>query len=358
MNRSQLITELKQLRSSGIPLGTALTVSTDLLLQTWERLRPTPRRTEQTIIDSNEKSLVVHYGLWRILLPKLELKTLYRIVVLNKNANNVINDHNLWRELITRDLGIVPEFITNYRWYYLREMSFGVPLTLYRFDDGIIEEARFVVLAGFDPIDKIEYRLYRDNRLYHSGDLRYYHLPQGTVIKKPIYYQGKYVLIDTIGHIYDLRGREQKLPPVRAMQFGICDTYDNIFLFKDGRLATIINHVIHQTKTEEPIVSINGGRVLTVSGRYYKYKIGPMNVRLNSLEFDGEINLARYQQQSLDQDGELYIDPQGTVRRWIERSYDESSMMTELEEYCMIQVYAVGTEHLGNGQYRFRGFKK
>lgn len=77
-------------------------------------------------------SMELHEGLWQVLFTKLQLRTLYRLLFLSHQLNGYINKNLFWRELIVRDLGLVPLYTTNYKLYYLKQMKFGVPLTMYR----------------------------------------------------------------------------------------------------------------------------------------------------------------------------------------------------------------------------------
>lgn len=105
-------------------------------------------------IGTVHRTTFVHSGLWQVLLRHLELRTAYRLIMINRESRKVIGVP-FWRDRIARDLGIVPDFVKNYKLYYLKQTHFGIPLEMYRVengklipeDDGIIEANYYVRLT-------------------------------------------------------------------------------------------------------------------------------------------------------------------------------------------------------------------
>lgn len=81
---------------------------------------------------SEEKLVHLHNDLWRLLLLRLQLRTIYRLLFLRKEFFTMLMNKFFWRELVVRDLGPIPEFNNDYRMYYLKQMHFVVPLNLYK----------------------------------------------------------------------------------------------------------------------------------------------------------------------------------------------------------------------------------
>ena len=86
---------------------------------------------------------------WHVLLHHLNLRTLYRCSMLYRSCHLAIDRNLVWRQLIERDLGVVPSFVGNMKLYYLRGMNFGVPLTEYEWSEGRVHSiGDNVVMAG------------------------------------------------------------------------------------------------------------------------------------------------------------------------------------------------------------------
>ena len=129
MARAAVIGELRRLRESGVDIGVALTAKTEVMEEQLKKLLG-----EKSMINDKRSPKKDAERNWPILLPRLNLRTLYRCLLLYKECNRAVGGNLVWQQLIARDLGIVPTFIRDLKLYYLRAMNFDLPLTLYVYE--------------------------------------------------------------------------------------------------------------------------------------------------------------------------------------------------------------------------------
>lgn len=366
MNRSYLIDRLKELRRSGVDIGIALTASTDVLHETWNRLRNVQQRRT---VEEPSIQIRVHEGLWQVLLPKLQLRTLYRMILMYKEAHRVLNN-TFWRNLIVRDLGVVPDFIDEYRLYYLKQMHFGVPLTLYGLDEerehSLTELDDQVVFIGSDR-DDYEYRVRLNNELRNVNDDTRVKLDLvGRSIKKMVQMGSDHFLLTTDGHLLSLVDGEGSTPYYTRRGTPVADIVGQCILLKSGEVYFVNSSnpgkraAVPGKRAElpEPVVSINGGQLLMKSGLYYGYEF---DITSNSLYVDksrsGRYDREQYRLEflsELDSSEHLIIDLNGAVvneSSFITHVY--ANIFTELGRYFMVQLYRADSQ-----TYYYRGFKK
>ena len=165
---------------------------------------------------------------WHQLLRQLNLRTLYRCMLLFKVCNKVLNRNLVWPHLVARDLAPVPEFTVNLKLYYLRAMNFSVPSTEYLLRDLVFmidQECRrsssidrsLVSINREDVLMRGElFVLSRGNTLTSItdpllNDEYTSRLPTTTTIKRVVrnevglFSDNKY-LLSTDGELFDLRG--------------------------------------------------------------------------------------------------------------------------------------------------------
>src|SRR5579864_368134 len=106
MDRRAIVQRLKQLRRLGTSIGIALTAKTDLLVEELQRLEAGGAASAVT------SGGYIGESLWHILLRQLNLRTLYRCMLLYRECHRAVSRNLLWRWLIERDLGLVPLFVT------------------------------------------------------------------------------------------------------------------------------------------------------------------------------------------------------------------------------------------------------
>lgn len=310
---------------------------------------------------------MMHYGLWAQLLPKLQLRTIYRLLILNKEVNLVFSRENLWKMLITRDLGIIPDYITNYKWYYLKQMRFNVPLSLYTIDKNNIVTVDTRVLDSEE-----EYELYSDRivkkirdkeKITESsaqlrlggtsivrsgrclGEILSYDVWSRPHFSHPA---GK-VLITTDGRLYDYSGRlvvGPKLPDGEIIKYINHEYHNNSYVVsKSGKLYRFewfgrsYSKLVLITQPKLPPI-VDGStlaRLILKSGLIY------------DAVYDRYLTSSDDLQPRLNANGELDIDDNGIVRNLGEIPF---RLGNKLKQYFIINIHRTD-----NNQYVFRGFK-
>lgn len=264
------------------------------------------------------------------------------------------------------DLGVIPDFTNEYRLYYLKQMHFGVPLTLYGLveenEHPVVELDQQIVFAGSDVIDEeYEFRIYLNNELRHlNNDIRVKVDLVGRSIRKMVYMGHQLFLLTTDGYLFSVVNGDKFTPYHTRIGSAVADIRDNIILLKSGQLYfTQDNKQGERTETPEPIVSINGSLLLSQSGNYYKYKYISNSHRYeNELVPAGKLDLEKYKWEFLDSKGDLNIERDGDVMdRSLAVPHMYFGVYTDLWRYFMVQVYQVKIEDWSR-QYRFRGFYK
>jgi len=358
MDRKEVIERLKEVRASGVDLGIALTAKTSLLLQTWERLnyKQSPKHVLFTPEQQQHEPIItVHEGLNHLLLPRLQLRTLYRLIFFNKRVHEIVDNKYFWRKLIERDVGVVPDFIANtlsqLRLYYLKKMNFNVPLTIYGLDDQdeVFEQEHNVVFSNENVI------IYNNNTLLNLITNKLSRLDLiGRSIKATIRQDEEEYLLSTDGRLYDYEGNEIKLRKLQVFD-NIADIYYDRVLTKSGIVYLTIEggEKAVEVMVGEPIVSLDY-RLLSKTGKYYKFKkIGHHEV--NELVPDGELDLTKYRWEPISKQYPLYIESDGNVSDEKMPPTMYFGVYTALWKYYMVSVYQIEIDR--RTHYQFRGFK-
>jgi len=379
MDRTEVIERLKAVRSRGVDLRIKLTAKTSLLLQTWERLNPklspkklSPKREPLTPEKKQQpEEQQLHDGLLHQLLPRLQLRTLYRLHFFNKKVREIVDNKYFWMKLIERDVGVVPDFIANtssqLRLYYLKKMNFNVPLTIYGLNelDEVIEKANNVVFSDKEVI------IYNNNTIYNLTNNQLSQVDLiGRSIKERRYNNwskennlSKRCLLSTDGRLYNYEGNELEKPLGLPSNEIITDIGDRHILMRSGKVYIKLKGSTQAIETVigEPIVSLVGDRMLSKTGKYYKYKTIRYD-EVNEVVPDGELDLKEYRWEPISEKFPLYIESDGKVSDKKSPPTMYFGVYTALWKYYMVSVYEIDIVSLKHAyhrsEYRFRGFKK
>lgn len=185
-------------------------------------------RFRDRVKDEYEWDNGYNEGIWSWLLQYLQLRTLYRVILLYQEANKAISRGLIWTALIRRDLGLVPDWAKDRKLYYLREMHFGVPLNVYSWNAQKDEELHIIdlrVLAENKEFTLHENKIY-DKELNKVSNINL----RDTSYRRSVIYQGKTYIITTGGQLLDLTGKIADIPPWR-LPLGevICDITTTIY---------------------------------------------------------------------------------------------------------------------------------
>lgn len=220
-----------------------------------------------------------------------QLQTIYRLSRINKFIFRLTTNNLFWRDLIVRDFGIVPNFINNYKLYYLKELHYGVPLYLYQLVDDKAEKWKREVIYVDGELAVADNHLVRlFNRRKFSDRLEL----TGRTIKRIVfdrYYfpsgvsTTTYYLLFTDGRILDATNnsfvapitfysQDEPIADVHIQLIHVSGTLAKIPKLKIMVVLTKSGRVLIDDKpiaTVEPMIKVVDRFLLSVSGKYYRW---------------------------------------------------------------------------------------
>lgn len=300
MDRAEVIRRLGELRRSGVDIGIPLTSKTEVMVKRLEELstKRSPQRSSsnKSIAHAAKQPTTTRERgsgkwpseeVWYNILPRLNLRTLYRCMLLYHNCHRATKHNPIWSHLIRRDLGVVPSFVGNLRFYYLRQMNFGVPLNLYTWKPG---ESTVRLIDKDVILSKGKTSIYKGNRI---GGVA---LPWSVTIRNIILDKRNTrsdQLLSTEGELFDDEGVPIKPTidlPSRELLADFLDMRDYRFrmiLTKSGQLY--LSHdfrpeVLLRVPIKHPVIDLRAyeeGEVTTATGELYKIPI-PYNLKVDT----------------------------------------------------------------------------
>ena len=368
MERAEVIRQLRALHESGVDIGTRLNVKTEIMI---ERLKMLSEASNTT------GSLHVSEQSWQILLPQLNLRTMYRCLLLYRECNRAVGRNLIWPLLITRELGPIPSFTRNMKLYYLRGMNFGVPLNLYAWDESLPLEEQFREIATGVILIADEAPRYVRGNIIQPGVV----LPYNVTIRKIFPALMNSMYLSTEGQLYDQRGMITTtvgaLPlgeVIIDMRFGGWHPTRTTLLMKSGNVYTVVEEGSARRwaliSIPEPIIDITSysDRFVSQSGKLYQPserssddgKITVEALPTPELADHTRWSIRSYENRPLESSpvvGSMTVLPDGHVT--YKDSYSDpfpKTIKAEFAKYHLVSVYYDREE--GKGAYLFRGFKR
>ena len=375
-----MVGELRRLRDSGIDIGVPLTAKTEVmeeqlkkLLGTKKPLSPNKRVTREVGSHLSEQN-------WHALLPHLNLRTMYRCLLLYRECNRAVGRNLIWPQLVARDLGLVPSFIRNMKLYYLRGMNFGVPLSLYTWErTNDLTKKPLPPNEQFREVDTNVMLAVQYTPYYSKGNVIKPNiiLPYNVTIRKIFWtwtsWDSASKYLSTDGRFYEEDGTLARppieLPPGEVVtDMKIFISVLTFLLTKSGKVFVVVRARGTPTMSvpvPEPIIDISSynGRFVSISGRLYEPGVSVGNkgqwvasaTLSTQLEYGTRWSIESYEYRPLGVAGrdpitvatDGYVSYRGSITGPLPKP-----LQNEFDKYQLVSVYVY------DSLYWFRGFKR
>jgi hypothetical protein len=192
-----------------------------------------------------------------LILNKLHISTTYRLYHLINVVRKIVNSQIFWKQLIERDLGVVPSFKVDFKLYYLRAMKFPIPSRILKNGEQIETNVTF-----FNGSDIMGYNDGRVKIFDRYGREHLYKLPEGERIKSVVFDILSVFILTYSGKLY-----EQPLDPpfIRIPIKGASLIPVKLINSPPGdyRILTVLRNHNSICETERLVLTTNGDIFLT-----------------------------------------------------------------------------------------------